>query len=205
MRALVLLLLIVLFAPPSASAEPSIPLRVEAKQRAAAHVGLAFGLVGEGIGLTSALVFAVSGESAALGVSTAAHLLDGALSAPAIAGFEGTLRDGTLAGHQRGAGVGFLQNGLHGLAMGSLLLLGTLNMELRCPPERSLDCGLGFQALFLVPQLVADFALGTAFTAIGAVLLARARAGRRASAALRVAPNLSVGVHGAQGGLAGVF
>lgn len=185
-------------------------LEVNPRQRTAAHVGLGFGLGTQAIALTSTFVWAVSGSGVALGISIPADIANAPMSVAGIAGFEGTLRDGTIAGRYRGLGTGFLEGGFYSLGMGGLLLGGLARHSAGCSQPYEEDenppCFEDVTPLIVAPIAVTYFAVGVVYTAIGAGFLGAAnRAEHAALPKLRIAPTFAGGPDGFRVGITGRF
>jgi hypothetical protein len=208
---LVLSLLLALSMLPSAALAAEDVLDVNPRQRTAAHVGLGFGLGTQAIALGSTLVWAVSGNGTALAISIPADIVNLPMSAAGIAGFEGTLRDGTVAGRLRGLGTGFLEGGIYSLGMGGLLVAGMARREaVDCSAPYGEDdyppCFEDFTGVIVVPTAVTYFAVGAAYTAIGAALLGAASRNEQAALPkLRIAPTFAGGPDGFRVGIVGRF
>ncbi len=193
-----------------AFAGPGVDLWVNKQQRAAAHTGLAFGLTTQGFTLTTTLVWALGGDvyGALLPISVGTHIANLPMSVAGIAGFEGTMRDGTVAGRHRGLGTGFLEGGLYSVGMGALLLAGNArHYEVDCAvdgPDGEPACFEDVTFLFAQIPAAVYFAVGGVYTALGAGFLGSAARGDRASA-VRLMPTFAGGPGGFQAGVVGVF
>lgn len=208
-RVLPLLLALSLAAVP-ARAEPPIDLRITRDQRAAAHTGLAFGLGTQAYALTTTLVWALSSDGIALASTVPAWITSVPMSPAGIHGFEGTLRDGTVEGHHRGLGIGFLEGGLYSLTMGGIVGLGAARREVEVCSGPS--TGGGFPPCFedatpafLIPSIITHLALGGVYTGVGLGMLERAKWMANRPQAMSALPTVSVTPEGARIGVVGVF
>jgi len=174
---------------------------VSPSQQEAARWGLGFGLGTQAVTVTSGLIWVLGGD-AALGPFVGATIAQPLAAVSGIAGFEGVLRDGTLGGHYQGLGVGFLQGGIYGMSLGTLMIVGSLTRE-------SVFEDLSF--LFTMPAGVTYAGIGIGMMIAGTALLQKASntreldalsAGRRR---VRLLPVFAPSTHGFQVGVHGVF
>ena len=210
MRLVVSLILALSMLSGPALADDSAP-DVNPRTRTAAHVALGFGVGTQALALTTTLVWAVSGDGVALAVSVPADILNLPMSVAGIAGFAGTMYDGTVASRHRGLGTGFLEGGIYSLGMGGLLLAGMARREaVDCARSYGDDefppCFEDFTGAVVVPTAVTYFAIGAIYTAVGAGFLASANRKEQAAALkLHVAPTFAGGPDGFQFGIVGRF
>ncbi len=208
---LVLSLILALSTLPDVALADEVLLEVNPRQRTAAHIGLGFGVGTQAVALTSAFVWAVSGDGTALAISIPASIANAPMSVAGIAGIEGTMRDGTVAGRYRGLGTGFLEGGIYSLGMGGLLMAGMARREaVDCSAPYGEDdfppCFEDFTPVMVVPTAVTYFAIGAAYTAIGAGFLGAAKRKQHAALPkLRVAPTFAGGSDGFRVGIVGRF